>query len=130
MKWVARCQNDQRQSTPAIPLMNVVAQGAQGTMLLNTASWHFRSLLKRSVPESTAHLFKKQYLVELNRRKHGEVPEVTSLLTKVCDCPLLLGSILDGQVRDYITVLRATAGVVNTATELQRGLLLPPIVVF
>ena len=83
------------------------------------ASRPFSSLLKRPVPESTACLLKKQYLVEFqNRCKHGEVPEVTSLPMKVGGHPLLIGSKLDGQVRDYITALWGTAGVVDTAIAL------------
>ena len=41
-----------------------------------------------------------------------------SLPSKVCGCPLLLGSMLNGQVKEYIIALRATAGVVNTAIVL------------
>ena len=67
------------------------------------ASRHFSSLFERPVPESTAHLLKKQYLMELkNKRRDGDIPEVKSLPTKVCGCPLLLGSTLDGQVKEYI----------------------------
>ena len=40
---------------------------------------------------------------------------MTSLSTKARGHPLLLGSTLDVQVREYITVLRDAAGVVNTA---------------
>ena len=60
---------------------------------------------------------KKQYLAELNHRRKngGEIPEVTSLPTKACGRPLLLGSTLDVQVSKYITALRDAAGVVNTA---------------
>ena len=84
------------------------------------AVFHFLSVLKHPLPESTARFLKKQYLTELkNKRKDGEVPEVSSLMKKAC-CgrPLLLGSSLDGQVREYVTALRATAGVVNTAIVL------------
>ena len=75
------------------------------------ASRHFK------VPESTARLMKKQYLVELNAQRLycQEVPEVTRLPTKQCGRPLLLGITLDNQVKEYITALRATAGVVNTS---------------
>ena len=75
------------------------------------ASRHF------TVPESTARLLKKQYSAELNHRRKngGEIPEVTSLPTKTRGRPLLLGSTLDVQVREYITALRDAAGVVNTA---------------
>ena len=73
-----------------------------------------------TVPESTARLLKKQYLAELNLRcKNGEaIPEVTSLPTKARGRPLLLGSTLDAQVREYLTALRDRAGVVNTAIVL------------
>ena len=64
------------------------------------ASRHFSSLFERPVPEFTARLLKKQYLMELNnKRRDGDIPEVKSLPTKVRGCPLLLGSTLDGQVR-------------------------------
>ena len=78
------------------------------------ASRHF------TVPESTAHLLKKQYLAELNDRHQNSamIPEVTRLTTKPRGHPLLLGSTLDDQVKEYITALRATAGVVNTAMVL------------
>ena len=41
-----------------------------------------------------------------------------SLPMKVRGRPLLLGSMLNGQVTEYIFALRATAGVVNTAIVL------------
>lgn len=78
------------------------------------ASRHFK------VPESTARLMKKQYLVELHAQRLNcqGVPEVTRLPTKQCGRPLLLGSTVDDQVKEYITALRAIAGVVNTAIVL------------
>ena len=78
------------------------------------ASRHF------TVPESTARLLKKQYLAELNDRRQNSatIPEVTRLPTKPRGRPLLLGSTLDDQVKEYVTALRATAGVVNTAIVL------------
>ena len=73
-----------------------------------------------TVPESTARLLKKQYLAELNDRRQNSatIPEVTRLPTKPRGRPLLLGSTLDDQVKEYVTALRATAGVVNTAIVL------------
>ena len=47
-----------------------------------------------------------------------DIPEVTSLPTKQRGRPLLLGSTLDSQNKEYIIALRATAGVVNTAIVL------------
>ena len=80
------------------------------------AAHHFSLLLKHPVPESTSRLLNKQYLTELRKkRRDGEVPEVSTLVIKACGRPLLLGSFLDGQVREYVAALRATAGVVNTA---------------
>ena len=78
------------------------------------ASQHFR------VPESTARLLKKQYLAELNNQNQNgaTIPVVTRLPTKPHGCPLLLGSTLDDQVKEYVTALRAAAGVVNTAIVL------------
>ena len=35
-----------------------------------------------------------------------------------CDCPLLLGSRLGRQVKEYVIALRATAGIVSTAIVL------------
>ena len=72
------------------------------------------------MPESTARLLKKQYLAELNDRRQNSatIPEVTRLPTKPRGRPLLLGSTLDDKVKEYITALRATAGVVNTAIVL------------
>ena len=53
-----------------------------------------------------------------NKRRDGDIPEEKSLPTEVHGCPLLLGSTLDGQVKEYVIALRATAGVVNTAIVL------------
>ena len=53
-----------------------------------------------------------------NKHRDGDIPEVKSLPTKVRGLPFLLGSTLDGQVKDYIITLRAIAGVVNTAIVL------------
>ena len=67
------------------------------------ASRHFSSLFERPVPESTARLLKKQYLMELkNKHRDGDMPDVKSLSTKVRGRHLLLGSTLNGQVKDYI----------------------------
>lgn len=51
-------------------------------------------------------LLKKQYLVELNNRcqNSAAIPEVTRL-PKPCGRPLLLGSTLDDQVKEYVTAL-------------------------
>ena len=79
------------------------------------ASRHF------TVPESMARLLKKQYLSELNSRRQNSVegiPEVTSLPTKARGRPLLFGSTLDVQFKEYISALRAASGVVNTAIVL------------
>ena len=59
----------------------------------------------------------KQNLVKLNtQRLHCQgVPEVTFLPTKQCGRPPLLESTLDNQVKEYITAVRARAGMVNTA---------------
>ena len=75
-------------------------------MRANQASWHF------TVPESTARL-PMQYLAELHNRRQTSVviPEVTSLPMKVRGRPLLLGSTLDCQVKEYVVALRATATV-------------------
>ena len=53
-------------------------------------------------------------------RNEVHIPEITSLPPKEPHSrPLLLGSAMDGQVREYhVTALRATAGVVNTAIVL------------
>ena len=52
------------------------------------------------------------------RQNSATIPEVTRLPTKPRGHPLLLGSTLDDQVKEYVTALRATAGVVNTAIVL------------
>lgn len=44
-----------------------------------------------------------------------KIPEVTCLPTKAHSHPLLLGSTLVAQVREYVIALRATVRVVNTA---------------
>ena len=79
-----------------------------------------KALQHFTVPESTARLLKKQYLAELNdwRQNSATIPEVTRLPTKPRGRPLLLGSTLEDQVKEYVTALRATAGVVNTAIVL------------
>ena len=68
------------------------------------ASWHF------TVPESTARLL-KQYLAELHNQRQTsvEIPDVTSLPTKVHGRPLLLGSTLDCEAKEYIVALWAAA---------------------
>ena len=88
-------------------------------MLLSMAPPRHRGTFpERPVPESTARLLKKQYLMELkNKRRDGDILEVKSLQTKVRGRPVLHGSTLDGQVIEYIVALRATA-VVNTAIVL------------
>ena len=60
------------------------------------------------------------YLAELNGQHLNcqEVLEVACLPTKQCGHPLLLENTLDNQVKEYVTALRATAGVVNTAIVL------------
>ena len=67
----------------------------------NEVSQHF------TVPESTAHLLKKQYLTVLNNRRQSSatIPEVTHLPTKPRGHPLLLGSTLDDHVKEYVTPL-------------------------
>ena len=59
-------------------------------------------------------------LAELNGQHLNcqEVPEVTCLPTKQCGHSLLLENTLDNQVKEYVTALRATAGVVNTVIVL------------
>ena len=72
------------------------------------------------VPESTARLLKKQYFTELHDRLRNSatIPEVKHLPSKSRGRPLLLGSTLDDEVKESVTALRATAGVVNTAIVL------------
>ena len=66
---------------------------------------HFLSLLKHPVLESTTCFLKKLYFTELrNKDKDREVSGVSSLPTKVCGCPLLLGCSLDEQVEEYMYV--------------------------
>ena len=66
------------------------------------------------VPESTACLLKKQYLAELKNRHHNSAT-IPRLPTKPRGHPLLLGSTLDDQVKEYVT---AAVGVVNIAIML------------
>ena len=56
-----------------------------------------------TAPESTARLLKKKYLAESHDwcQNSVEIPEETSFPTKVRGCPLLLGSTLDCQVKEY-----------------------------
>ena len=60
--------------------------------------------------ESTVRVFKKQYIAELKKKKHGE--DVTELVSKKRGRPLTLGE-LDAKVQQYVKALRKAGTPVN-----------------
>ena len=80
------------------------------------AARHFSGIFTRDVNESTARRLKSEYLQQLReKRKNGKDPVVTELVTKEKGRPLMLGIEMDKAVQEYISSLRVTSGVVNTA---------------
>ena len=69
--------------------------------------------------EITVRRLKNNYLIELKPRR-VEPSEITELLPKKRDCPLLLGEELDKKVKAYLLSLRScgAGAVVNTAITL------------
>ena len=78
---------------------------------------HFsRVFTNRSLKESTVRTWKMKYLQEVAaRRRANEDTSVKELVNKKTGRPLMLGEDLDKQVRAYLTALRETGAVVNTA---------------
>ena len=79
------------------------------------ASRHFTKQLGHSVPESTARKFRDLYRKELesSRKRSAEaLPTITELPPMKRGRPLLIGD-FDGQVQEYIRMLRLSGGVVN-----------------
>ena len=82
------------------------------------ASRHFSTRWKMDVPELSVRRMKSEYLSKVRevraRGEDSDVPSVTSLPTKPQGRPLMLGKVIDTAVQDYVTVMRAVGGVVNT----------------
>ena len=80
------------------------------------AARHFSGIFTRDVNESTARRLKSEYLQQFReKRKNGKDSVVTELVTKEKGRPLMLGIEMDKAVQEYISSLRVTGGVVNTA---------------
>ena len=73
---------------------------------------HFSEVSKKNVPETTVRRLKCEYISQLNeKRKSSDNKdcEVSKLPTKPRGRPLLVGTVLDKAIQDYINALRSTA---------------------
>ena len=79
---------------------------------------HFSEVFKKNVPETTVRRLKCEYISQLNEKRKSSNKkdcEVSKLPTKPRGRPLLVGTVLDKAIQDYINALRSTGGVVNTS---------------
>ena len=77
-------------------------------------------VFKKNVPETTVRRLKCEYISQLNEKRkssNNKDCEVSKLPTKPRGRPLLVGTVLDKAIQDYINALRSTGGVVNTSTR-------------
>lgn len=93
-----------------------IAKRAAEMGVTNTIRHFRKEFVKRPLKESTVRTWMNKYKKELaERRKCGGEVQVKKIPMKRRGHPLLLGEVLDNQVKDYIKSLREAGAVINSA---------------